>query len=512
MNDDYTPKFNVTIEDYHRETLTLFGPTFILPGAGHSGSGTNEYRAAVARMISQRCPEEGGAIKSQRLSQNQWTIRRVYRNQLHRFKAHFEEHIVREHAEDSYARWLNTAHPKKKLRMKANEDWFHNGVFLDDDGHVDYKLKKYERLEAGKKRGTADLNVYRTQYTAHALEAIKMAWSVPFEHNRLRAVYVKSADTESLTEAFQRLVFPEPGRIEFYYHSDDSCVAAVCSDGVVQFNGDIKSCDGSHRTPLFELLRDILTRTGGLDNEHTYGLSLAFDFLKLPLRMVNQRNRKEKVKYEFTTTRLYSGSVLTTTVNNFANLLISFALERRVPNPSVVTREEFMQAYVLAGEDVGYLLKTQVCTTPADLQFLKHFPYVHGSTVYPVMGLGVWLRGFGLFKGDLPGRGPIRARARAFNSDVIRGRVGWGQHLMSDAFANKVIEHDIRFTGDAYRAAVSYKTTGTSSVRVPNATLCERYHCREDELEYICELIANADVGSVVCHPTIDQIYMVDYG
>jgi len=515
LSRDLTPNFMISDKHYTKQYRTLFGPYFHLPTLAMPGEGTLEYKCAVGRMIALRGDDVPNAkARSLRLAANQGTLGRRFRNILFRYKEHYESHIIRGDSEATYTEWLLATHPKKKLRMKTDAE------FLKFEGkprtmtHVSYKLKNYELLADGKKRAIADLGSENTQDSAHDIPSIKSAMSYPFVHNNLTSEYVKTATHDNLSRVLGSLLNTERGKIYFVYSSDDSCVGAGCKDGPVYFNGDVRACDGSHRTAFFNLIEQFLTITDGLDNAHATSVRRAMEYLKLPLVMRNPEEYREKVTYVFSTMRLYSGSSLTTTINNFANLFISFALERRAPDPSKMTKEQFKHAYLMAGEDVGYLLKVDSCDFPEDLMFLKHFPSVVDGVVVPVVALGTWVRGFGTFVGDLPGKTSdgIINRAKAFVNDVVVSRDNWGNHALRDSFQHLRCNHTVVMTGNAYREALTSRSIGSTNIRVPDESLLRRYRISSCELENLCSRISSSDVGTVICDKTAHVMYIKDYG
>lgn len=510
--DDFTPNFHVSQFDYEKQYKTSY-LHIQLPTLNYPGSGASEYRAAIGRMVALRAPERPGF--SDRLARNQETIARQYRVPLYCFKLHLEEKIDRRTYEAEYPEWLFRPCAKRKMRLATDSDMNMFGNDCSDDLlDVEYKLKPGELLAQGKKRAVADLGVLRTQATAWAFDTIKAAWAEPFEFGCLRAVYVKTSTKENLRDAFTSLL--DPGdKIQFMYHSDDSCVSAMCADGLVYFNGDIKACDGSHRRPVIELLRKLLREHKGVPNCTADAIDRALDYLSRDLVMRNQHDRRQKVKYKFRQPRLYSGSVVTTTLNNLANLLIAIALQKRVPDPRQVCKAEFVEAYRLAGEDVGYILKVISCDVPEDLQFLKHSPCLDGVEIEPWMNLGTFVRGFGSTKvGDLPGRGPVRERALKHMSGVIQGRLNWGDHVLNDAFkACAASNGGMKSPGNTREAEEDHqKSVGVPTRRVSTESLCRRYRLTVDELEDFCSAICSLQPGSYLVHPVASQLYTKDYG
>lgn len=513
MHPDLTPNF---VDKTHAGTLcyrSVFGPFFPLPSAHLPGNGPEEYRTLIGRMIALRAPEREGY--SVLLALNQKKAMRTLRTRIGLFKRHFETHMHRDSYEVAYPRWLHQPHAKRKLRERTAEEVKRVGHNDGDDNKpVQYKAKNGEILGPSKKRGIGDLGVLRTDATAYIMDSIKQAWDVPFVIRNAHIEFVKSADKLRLSEVFERLLEPGFNKFVFVYHSDDSCVGARCKDGTVNFNGDIKACDGSHRTVIFDALEKFLSVTHGLPNIHADALSRAFKYLRSKLVLRYHKDPKQKVIYEFLTMRLYSGSTITTIINNFANLCIALELERLVPNPNEVTMEEFKLAYVTAGENVGYILKQFTCSRPEQIQFLKHSPTYVGGKVVPWMNLGTYIRGFGTFDGDIPHRRRMyRQAATAFVSGVVRSRLNWGNHAFNDAFHHLIVE-DQNYKPRITRVfeADREKSLGEAGVRVPLEALARRYGCEPTELEELCHHISRATLGDVVSLPLVSRIYDMDYG
>lgn len=513
MHEDLTPRFSDTAHAVPLSYRSVFGPVFPVVDCHLPGSGTEEFRTMVGRMIALRAPDKPGYSEDLALKQTR-SMRRL-RPQIGLFKRHLELHIDRESYEQSYPKWLYQPHAKKKLRLRTAEEVYNmGGDDCDDQKYVEFKCKNGELLAAHKKRGIGDLGAFRTNATAHVMDSIKDAWSKPYVCCNATLTYVKSADKESLRAVFKDLLEPMFGKITFVYHSDDSCVGAYCKDGRVCFNGDIKACDGSHRTAMFNTLEHLLSVTAGVSNVHRDALARAFSYLRKDLVVPFPKDRKQKVRYKFRTMRLYSGSTLTTLINNFANWLIGVELSILVPDASKVTKEEFKNAYRTAGENVGYILKIVDCDCPEQLQFLKHSPTYVGCEIEPWMNLGTYTRGFGTFDGDLAhGKGGYKDAARLFVSDVVKGRRNWGNHVFNDAFSHLMV------SGTSTNARIirrveelTEKSIGEVSARVPVEALAARYKCATTEIEELCHWIGKSNIGDVVWLPLVSHIYNMDYG
>jgi len=376
---------------------------------------------------------------------------------------------------------------------------------------IGYKLKRHETLVAGKQRGIGDLGVERTQETAFCIPNFKDAWSVPYVTGLYEGVFVSTPDKTVLADVFNDLWSSDKNI--FVYFSDDSCFGCNCLDGRLVFNADIKKCDNSHFDPIFEMLFELLAYDMRGVPVSCYGsLEKAFAFLRENPTMRNTKMFKEKIQYIFNSARLYSGSVLTTLINNFANWLIFMHLKKLIPDPSKVTKAYMMKMYVKAGEQAGYCTKVQICNCVEDMQFLKHSASIIDGEFVPWMNLGTWYRMFGTFVGDLPGRGDIKSRAESFVSDVVISRENWGNHDVNLSFRHLVKRSNIRMTGNAYREAMTVKSIGVTGKWINVESLARRYGLTTTDIFELCELTRQSDVFSWVSHSALEVIYKKDYG
>jgi len=295
-------------------------------------------------------------------------------------------------------------HPKRALRREAffrmcrsGEGIYGNRLRL---GRVELSLK-VEVAKWGKvPRCVADLGVDASMIGAWLANAMKITMhDFPYDTPQLFMWYCPTASYQNLLRAFGILQYPRSTWTVVLF-SDDACLAYYDGSTVVYYDLDISSCDKSHGLVLFELL--YLWVPQHLHVELTFLL----EQLQGKLRVRSVANRRSFVDLLPRQPVLYSGSVLTTVVNNLAVMLIGIAISQS-PGATVALIQQ-------AAQRAGYLVTVKQHTKFEELQFLKHSPVrdVHGN-YQPVLNLGVFLRACGLIVGDLPGRGPIGPRAAA---------------------------------------------------------------------------------------------------
>jgi hypothetical protein len=200
---------------------------------------------------------------------------------------------------------------------------------------------------------------------------------------------------------------------------------------------------------------------------------------------------------------LYSGSTITTAINNIANIAIGVSIAECEYKGEL--------DICTAAERAGYIITgCQPLEYPEDIQFLKHSPIrdIHG--VYqPMLNFGVLIRASGTCKGDLPGRGPLIDRAQTFQRsllrsaypktnfrflDIMKSVVGVGETYIVDDFCYKVVDKE----------EFPPYTASDDSIRL-------RY--RLDDLDYaeICEF-ASCGYSQFMHNYGISKILQLDYG
>jgi hypothetical protein len=488
---------NLPVKEYR----SIFGPCFQSKTNMNACDNTG-ITEATRRITGVRNPERPGL--HERLRTNQFAMRTRIGSDIdtwtHEFQARLRNIIPEDTVGEMMNRWTDNPHPKKKLRERARRDILSDGR----DHHrmkvanVEYKCKPGELLADGKYlRGIGDLTCPGSTVLGYYMDYVKEAFELPYHQGDGVCEFLKAPQIDSLSACFAKLV--DPQGVYFLYFSDDSCIGIQCQDGVFIANMDISACDGSNYAPVFETLKAAMS----VDSRFQRDIDGAFAQLSQPA-VVHSQSYKYKVTLRPTGPVLYSGSVLTTSVNNMANTLIFLSIMRKLP----AVRYTGAMATLIeeAAAEVGYILKVDVCEHPEDLQFLKHSPCFEDGLVIPFLNLGVWMRGFGTIVGELPGGKPLTLseRVRRFNSDVVKSRVHAGNHLIHDAFRTKLVRETL----------VSFDILGepNRNERISVEALARRYRVPVVWLEELAELIRRSDVCQLVCHPVIGVIMGKDYG
>lgn len=404
---------------------TLFGPCCAHTGLIYSNSDAN-VRLAFRRLTSVRKPERPGyddllVSNQEEFVSNQrefiGSLCDIYSGSLYSF--HSIEEAAREHHDDP--------HVKRALRIQSWAELNESGerfkrLWLTK---VLYKMKRDEIARPGKvPRMIGDLGVAASLQGFVLTKLLKMAQEEnPLHVNGGVIAFCSTPAMDRLQDVFDNLLSPA-GKFYMVYFSDDSCFSFRHRGKVRYYNLDISKCDASHGPHMF----DALLRITPL-HLRDY-MKILIEQCKLPIEIRSISNPRNKVLGSFSNPTLFSGSTLTTLINNLANIFIGLCLSRAVAALEDREYADWELARHLEGhvEKCGYIVTgfegKDLCVRPEDIQFLKYSPALDTEQVYrPVLNLGVLLRASGTCHGDLPGptRSTIETRAREFQFALLHG-------------------------------------------------------------------------------------------
>lgn len=518
--DDYGLDFGIDGSHYvEKEYRTVFGPTFCHTGQMYSCD-RKGLQGAIRRITCKREPTIPGL--HERLVANQYRNvgKRFHKRWARWFSRKLRYKVNSVDRLQEQVKWANKADPKRVERINALRDIHNSGrmshqTWIKD---VEYKCKPSEILPTGKYlRGTGDLTVVGSTRLGYFMSDVKSIFEDVLEIENGQAKFYGSPQLDCMRECFKNLTDP-PRDVFFSFYSDDSCVAARCIDGLLMANCDISACDGSNYEPVFKLLE--LAMTTGMSTDED--VKAAFKQLKADFFVRDPFNRKRKFRFKNKGQVLFSGSTLTTAVNNMANTLIFMQFMKKYNNG--MTRAEASEALHVAAEEVGFILKVDVCNCMEKIQFLKMSPFVNEfGLIDAVMNLGVWIKNFGTFKGDLPGRTKdgIQLRGESFLYEVVRGRLNWGNHSVAEAFREKFVNNVNIFKAQHFkeinrkidkRNRDDHWVEGSQIGRISSDSLSKRYGVETAEIDELVHAIGQARIGSAISLPIISKIMEVDYG
>jgi hypothetical protein len=437
---------------------------------------------------------------------------RVLKRALNALTKHFEQESAHLNGDTWTEMFLRALDPHAKLseRKRAITEIFETcafnivGTFMRFISHVSTKFKKEEIAKPGKyPRSIADLTCVGSILGAYAASVLKhMLASFFYDHSR-KVEYIESSSFDRLKHAFTNLL--NPVKSYFCYFSDDSCLSARCLDGLFIANMDISSCDSSHTYLLFLTLLSLI--------KHPI-LRLIFEGLVDQLRCpVKVKNADGQTLYELDhnpdsvySITLFSGSTLTTLVNNLANFIMGVMISN-LPCHSM-TREEYEIAVLKICRQCGYKVTLDVCERPEQLQFLKHSP---NREYEPCLNLGVLFRAFGQCRYNIPVYKKISLRLKAFifNSSLLQTFAHTGKNIFYDLLAEKYNHRD---TIDLVKILSLFYSCQDGESYFDRTCIMSRYGLLDWEIDELTEYISIADFGSVISCSAINKIYKIDYG
>jgi hypothetical protein len=312
-------------------------------------------------------------------------------------------------------------------------------------------------------------------------------------------------DPDVLADIFKNLLRPRK-KYFFVYFSDDSCISVKHRGVTTTYNMDIKSCDASHGPAVFDFLLNVVPHTMRDD------MKILIEQCQAKICIRSVEDPKHRVKLKPYGPMLYSGSTITTIINNFANLMIALSIERQ----NAVTPAEIKHAANLA----GYIVTLEECTHYSDIQFLKHSPaYDVNGTMRALLNIGVLLRLSGTCKGGLPGKGPYMVRARAFQAALMKGvypRMTFPliDNMRESCSAEVALSQK---TQDAIQRRVNlalYNKDGATvdHVQFTSEEIYRRYRLNALEIDAIDNEFGRAPVGGHYTSSGANTILQRDYG
>lgn len=463
------------------------------------------FSHALRRMTGLRFPSEEGKDQLYRSYQNVYLqshrtlllqLAEDYASTLSQF-TNIQQEAVEHHADP---------HPKRTLRVDAFTHLVETGALLDEYWFdpwsstiplVLYKAKKDEIAKNGKyMRAIADLGVHASlqgfRLTSYMKEAQETA---PLEINGGTLRFIKKPEPTVLEDVFNKLISP-PGRFYFVYFSDDSCFSVRRNGKVYTYNVDISSCDASHGPGIFDAF---ITLCGNL-GEHA---EILVEQCRKAIRVVSKNNPKNFTIIKFDEPRLFSGSTLTTVLNNIASLLIGVALSEAIFDGTV-------KSLIDSVTRTGYVVTCERCRIPERIQFLKHSPVLDVSGVYrPFLNPGVLLRLSGSCRGDLPGKGDTTIRAKKYQYSLLRSAYPTTDFpLLRNMMSMAQCHDDYSLSHLFERKVIAGKEVHSFKAE----DVYRRYALDSKQIHQVDVMFGLSGVHSYSSNPGLAAILLLDYG
>ena len=499
VSSENMPLFRRNDKHYLQEAyVSIFGPTFANIGREFRKSADN-FNVALTRQI---CSHQNART----FRCNQLKFART--NLVNKFVVAYRLIVGKLFQLDIAEGMIRNAekpHNKRKRRISSlgelhSEGKFHSNCILRKERRkVKGQIKTNETIpNSTRPRMTIDMSTPGSLVLGEIVDAIKTAFGEVIV-GRCRLSFAMEPSNSEIARLLTRLIYPEYD-VEYVYFSDDACVAFKDREGKWQrANVDIKSCDGSHSRAVFDMLVRIVGNNPSISKQVKLALSQLMCTLYIGYTGRHPKNSKKHRQTAFLEPVfpvLYSGSVLTTIINNIANCLIGLGIYKH-------------RDVKLGAKDAGYEVKVVPVVKIEDYQFLKMSPFLTDlGQIGVFLNLGVILRLFGKIRGDLPGSGDVTRRAYRFNCQIMSGLRYSGDsslyQLLCDKFPPQDLGLRIKLPGSL--EIVKFNVT----FKVPDRVLEARYGL--GSYDEFLQLLRSAGPGSLISHKFVDTCMKIDYG
>jgi len=414
-------------------------------------------------------------------------------------------------------------HAKRLLRMHAWNELHTDGgsgarLWLFNNC-VNYKLKKDEigkpntpvflngvEHRTGVGRMIGDLGVSASLQGFRLTELLKNGMAKEaVVIGDARFQFCKRPSPGELQEVMDKLYSP-PETHYFVYFSDDACYARRLPSGVVKrWNVDIKKCDASHTRAIFDKLIDLVPELWRDD------MQILVDQCSADITIRSPDNSKHAVRLtpvdgQGRCPKLYSGSTLTTLLNNLANLTIGECLVRCASLDA--------DSLIESVEECGYAISMNENELFEDVQFLKYSPVKDNHGRYrPLLNVGVMLRAIGQCKGDVPGRGPLVPRFRAFQKGLLNGLYPTTSFVLVNRMKEMVEDAVVtKATFSAVSRNLPYFTPEEGDrTHFLDEDVYRRYRLSREEIDRLNDELGDAGVGALHDSSGSRAIFSKDY-
>lgn len=390
--------------------------------------------------------------------------------------------------------------PKKSLYQQWYNDTAILTKIMENEGEWELKLKK----EPGKYKkaprlfGSGDQLCLVDKISPEVVKSGTHGWMhlhemFPNGENLRFSISFENANSPAVADALMQYLYNDaPNGIYCVYFSDDGFIL-VKEGGVLRYETDISGCDASNGVAVFAIVYWILRMVSC----HETAMGLVSQCGRRAT-LSNPSNRDERVVFRPMGFFEFSGSLLTTILNNVASFCIFCAIYL-----AVIDGQEMGNAIVTATRAYGWILTVDKREQSSQLTFLKRCYDAKSQRTFPCAG--IMIRTLGIVEGT--------PTAESFGLPK-------GAHL-SEYTAEELLEILIktRVDGWVHEAGSSLLNAFRKRCRmepldvvIGDDAFITRYGFATGELEELCIAIEELQVGDLVqCGASI-KIMMVDYG
>jgi hypothetical protein len=281
----------------------------------------------------------------------------------------------------------------------------------------------------------------------------------------------------------------------FAFFSDDGFIKISFRGVTRYFETDISKCDLSQRFAIFSFARYLLYLIFG-----KYVADRLILQCSKPTRLVNPDNGSEYILLKLLFFILFSGSLLTTFVNNLASFLIMSQIYYDI---ATLTEEQELteQTIITAASKVGYVLTASEKSGLSSVTFLKR----SYDGKFSFACLGPLLRSFGLVENFEPKT--FGLTRKEYNDKSLGELFELYCHNRVDQYKNE----PGNFVLDKLRIRFNC-IPNNPHLQTPKNAYYERYNINDYEMEVLAHDCLTLSLGCVFSNSCLNKIFLVDYG
>lgn len=398
-----------------------------------------------------------------------------------------------------YYSWLSVVvqlpHPKRLYYQSCFKNYYDD--ISDNSFTWELKIKKElgKYKKAARLYGSAGPNALYNKIGPEIMKCgfktifrVEEHYTVPFKFSIYFSASQEAGESDDMYRRLQEL---EEGEVVCIYFSDDGFICHRI-DGVTHlYETDISGCDASQTLPIFVICYKWLAQL--------IGRSTALQLVRqcsYVAKIRNPSNPAEFLNIQPETFFEYSGSVLTTVLNNIASILIFLHLAALL---NATGGDAFSELISTAGKNAGYKLTVEEHQSWNAITFLKRaFNGKRSWVVY-----GTLLRSLGMVDHMTP---------EQFGLDYPT----FYSKTPGELFELHLVQRAMSLVNEPASCIINALLTRVGlpqrAEEITIMDLQERYGCEEHDYYDFCHKLTFIQLGDMIITPLTKAIMHKDYG
>jgi len=404
--------------------------------------------------------------------------------------------------------YVRLPHPKRDLYISYVDKIEYFNKILHNDGGFKSKFKwEYGKVgKVGRLYATGEWLALADYISVDCLkflfkkEIVVGSFLKDFRLITFSCQYYDCQESSKSDLMFREALSIPNDSVKLIFFSDDGFLVSNINGRFKLFETDISSCDASNGFPIFVALNYLASKIGVSEN-----LLKLIEQCARPTRIVNPDDDNEYVVLQPKFYFEYSGSKLTTVLNNLASVLIccgihDFCRDSPLHIDDLLTSENI----VTAAFSVGYKLTVDLRSSWNSVTFLKRaFNLSHSWLVY-----GPILRSFGALDGI-----PRKEFFGLTQDSFLNSSYETLTEIHIQQWVLSLVNEPSSILLDALRVRAKLDLSKYDKHRVISLhDLQERYGGDDFEWYQLYDAVVGLRFGDWIHLPILEKIYKVDYG